>query len=126
MELNRLTDSEKITMKCVWDLGDGARLANIMAQANDIYEKNWKPQTVSTFLGKLVRKGYLEQYREGRYYYYKILIDKHTYRCQMIRDELDFWNDGDVEAFCDELFDKNTLTAKERKFIADKAARAGK
>lgn len=73
MRAKPLTESEKITMKCVWDIGDGARLSRIMTLANDKYGKEWKPQTVSTFLGKLVRKGFVEQYRDGRYFYYRIL-----------------------------------------------------
>lgn len=117
MEWNELTDSEKIIMKCVWDLGDGTRLAAVMARATDVYEKNWKSQTVSTFLGKLVRKGYVEQYREGRYYYYRIIIDKKSYRCHTLQREFEFWNDGDVEGFCDELMDARTLPAKKRRCL---------
>lgn len=117
-----LTESEKITMKCVWDIGDGARLSRIMTLANDNYGKKWKPQTVSTFLGKLVRKGFLEQYRDGRYFYYRILIDKHTYRTQMIRDDVEFWDDGNLEVFCSELMDKNTFSAKERRQLKELVA----
>ena len=115
MRAKPLTESEKITMKCVWDIGDGARLSRIMTLANDKYGKEWKPQTVSTFLGKLVRKGFVEQYRDGRYFYYRILIDKHTYRTQMIRDDVEFWDDDSLEMYVSELFDKKTFTAKERK-----------
>lgn len=115
-----LTESEKITMKCVWDLGDGARLAHIMNMANDKYGKKWKPQTVSTFLGKLVRKGFLEQYRDGRYFYYRILIDKHEYRTQMLKDDMEFWDDGDMELFCKELLDRKTFTPKERRILKEK------
>lgn len=117
-----LTESEKITMKCVWDIGDGARLSRIMTLANDNYGKKWKPQTVSTFLGKLVRKGFLEQYRDGRYFYYRILIDKHTYRTQMICDDVEFWDDGNLEVFCSELMDKNTFSAKERRQLKELVA----
>ena len=112
-----LTESEKVTMKCVWDLGNGARLAHIMELANKKYKK--KPQTVSTFLGKLVRKGFLEQYRDGRYFYYRILIKKHEYRCQLIKDNVDFWDDGDLRTFCSELLDEATFSDKERKELCD-------
>lgn len=114
MKVNGLTESEKITMKCVWDLGEGARLAHIMEVANNRYKKNWKPQTVSTFLGKLVRKGFLEQYRDGRYFYYHILVSRHDYRCRMLRDDLDFWDDGDVDEFVSELMDKKTFSIAQR------------
>ena len=124
MRAKPLTESEKITMKCVWDIGDGARLSRIMTLANDKYGKEWKPQTVSTFLGKLVRKGFVEQYRDGRYFYYRILIDKHTYRTQMIRDDVEFWDDDSLEMYISELFDKKTFTAKERKQLTSLVAAA--
>ena len=91
-----------------------------MSLANYKYKKDWKPQTVSTFLGKLVRKGFLEQYRDGRYFYYRILIDKHEYRTQMLRDDMEFWADNDMELYCTELLDKKTFTPKERQVLRDK------
>ncbi len=120
MRAKALTESEKITMKCVWDLGDGARLAHIMGLANEKYEKDWKPQTVSTFLGKLVGKGFVEQYRDGRYFYYRILISKHEYRTQMLKDDVDFWDDGDMNLYCKELLDENTFSVKERIILKEK------
>ncbi len=119
MKVNGLTESEKVTMKCVWDLGDGARLAHIMEVANGKYKKTWKPQTVSTFLGKLVKKGYIEQYRDGRYFYYHILVSRHDYRCKMLRDDLEFWNDCDTEEFAQELMDKETFSEEQRREIAE-------
>lgn len=121
MKVSGLTESEKITMKCVWDLGEGARLAHIMEIANGRYKKNWKPQTVSTFLGKLVRKGFLEQYRNGRYFYYHILVSKHDYRCRMLREDMEFWDDGSIGGFLDELLDEKTFSPEQRKEIAKRA-----
>lgn len=120
VKVNGLTESEKITMKCVWDLGEGARLANIIEVANGRYKKNWKPQTVSTFLGKLVRKGFVEQYRSGRYFYYHILVSKHDYRCRMLREDLAFWNDGSINEFLTELMDENTFSEEQRKEMIEK------
>ncbi len=120
MKVNGLTESEKVTMKCVWDLGDGARLAYIMKVANDRYKKNWKPQTVSTFLRKLVEKGFLKQYRNGRYFCYRILISKHDYRCRILREDLEFWNDGIVDEFLAELMDENTFSDEQRTKIIER------
>ena len=117
MEIRSLTESEKITMKCVWDLGDGTRFAHILARANEKYGKEWKSQTVSTFLGKLVLKGYLDQYRDGRYFCYRILISKRDYRCHELAREMHFWDDGDVKLFAEELLDEKTFTAEERKAL---------
>lgn len=117
MEIKALTESEKITMKCVWDLGDGTRLAHILALANEKYGKDWKSQTVSTFLGKLVLKGYLDQYRDGRYFCYRILISKREYRCHELAREMHFWDDSDIKLFADELLDEKTFTPEEREAL---------
>lgn len=82
-------------------------------------QKNWKPQTVSTFLGKLVKKKFLEQYRDGRYFYYHILVTRHDYRCRMLKEDLQFWNDGDTGEFAEELMDKKTFSEEQRKEIAE-------
>ena len=117
MEIRALTESEKVTMKCVWDLGDGSRLAHILSLANDKYKKEWKSQTVSTFLGKLVAKGYVEQYRDGRYYCYRILISKNEYRCHELARDLQFWDDGDVALLAEELLDEKTFTQEQREIL---------
>lgn len=114
MEIKGLTESEKVTMKSVWDLGDGTRLAHILKVANEKYGKEWKSQTVSTFLGKLVTKGFVEQYRDGRYYCYRILITKEEYRCHELAKELAFWEDGDIKLFAAELLDDKTFTPAQR------------
>lgn len=119
MEIRALTESEKVTMKCVWDLGDGTRLAHILAKANEVYGKEWKSQTVSTFLGKLVLKGYLEQYRDGRYFCYRILISKREYRCHELAREVQFWDNGDVRLFAEELLDEKTFTKQERQKLKE-------
>lgn len=124
MNSNQITESEKITMKCVWDLGNGARLAQILELADTKYGRDWKPQTVSTFLGKLVRKGFLEQYRDGRYFYYRIIVKKEDYRCRLIRDEINFWEDGDISLFAGELLNQKTFTEEERKIFVEALKKA--
>ena len=113
--MKRLSDAEEMVMSVIWNNDELMSLEEIRKKSYEKYGKDWKPQTVSTFLGKLVRKGFVEQYRDGRYFYYRILIDKHTYRTQMIRDDVEFWDDDSLEMYCSELLDKKTFTAKERK-----------
>ena len=50
MRAKPLTESEKITMKCVWDIGDGARLSRIMTLANDKYVRNGNLRLFRHFL----------------------------------------------------------------------------
>ena len=53
-------------MKTVWDAERDLDLTDITQRVNEAYNKKWRPQTVSTFLARLVKKGYLRHYRQGR------------------------------------------------------------
>lgn len=84
MQIERLTDGEETVMKAVWDCKKEPVLSDIHERVTGIYGRDWKPQTVSTFLAKLVRKNYLKLQRTGKIYTYQILIREETYN----REEL--------------------------------------
>ncbi|MDY4971180.1 MAG: BlaI/MecI/CopY family transcriptional regulator [Lachnospiraceae bacterium] len=111
--MKELTTSELYVMKSIWDLGDHVRLANILEHVNETYHTNWKCQTVSTFLNKLVQKGYLESYRDGQYIHYRILISEEEYRAAKFEKEINFWNHGDIMAYAGNLFKNSKLTKKD-------------
>ena len=52
MNAKQLTAAETIVMKCIWDADHEMSLAEIVKNANEGYGKEWKPQTVSTYLAK--------------------------------------------------------------------------
>ncbi len=99
MTLASLTDCEQLVMKTVWDAEEELSLMEIMQRVNDKYHKDWKPQTVSTFLARLVRKGYLRHYRQGRVFFYQILIPLDEYKGQLTNDYVDFWNHNNADEF---------------------------
>ena len=69
-----LTAAEKVVMKAMWDSDHPLSLGETTKLLNESYGKNWKPQTVSTFIAKVVQKGFLKMVREGRRITYEILI----------------------------------------------------
>jgi predicted transcriptional regulator len=77
MELQDLSRCEQRVMAEIWGMGeaDMRMIMQIMEQKGTI----WKPQTVSTFLARLVRKGYLNTRREGRTVFYIPKIECKTY-----------------------------------------------
>ena len=56
---NELTNAELLVMKCIWDNTQDMVLSEVVAIVNDRYNKDWKPQTVSTYLAHLVQKNFL-------------------------------------------------------------------
>lgn len=112
----QLTDSEEIVMKCIWDIGDDMCLSQIMEYTKE-YGKDWKSQTVSTFLSKLVLKGFIDPYRKGRYFHYKVLITEKEYKTGKLGRYLTFWNKDDIGSFAEDLC---SILSKEQKIILAK------
>lgn len=113
MTLENLTDCEQLVMKTVWDAEDELSLMEIMQRVNDKYHKAWKPQTVSTFLARLVRKGYLRHYRQGRVFFYQILIPLEEYKGQLTNDYVNFWNHANADEFLFALANERPLRQDE-------------
>lgn len=108
-EIKRLPEAEEMVMAIVWSLAEAPDLAKVRATANRIYGRGWKPQTVSTFLTRLRRKGYLTSERKGRYTYYVPLIQKENYCKSQIKRMKETFFDGDrsrIEDFLKDLCTK--------------------
>ena len=102
-EFEHLTDCEEMVMKTVWDAERELGLMDITQGVNEVCQKNWKPQTVSTFLARLVRKGYLKHYRQGRVFLYQILIPREKYVAKKAKEFIDFWTHGNMDEFLEAL-----------------------
>lgn len=99
MALAKLTSCEQLVMKVIWDAEKELGLMDIIDVLNREYQKDWKPQTVSTFLSRLGEKGYVENYRQGRIFYYRILIPKEKYLSELTVNFLEFWHNGSAVEF---------------------------
>lgn len=113
MILKNLTECEQLVMKTVWDAADELGLMEIMERTNNKYHKKWAPQTVSTFLSRLVRKGYLRHYRQGRVFLYRVMIPLEEYKAQLTKDYVDFWDHGNADEFLRDLARRRPLRPDE-------------
>ncbi len=113
-----LTASEQLVMKCIWNNSDvEMSLSEITKYTNENFGKAWAPQTVSTFLAHIVRKGYIKMKREGRRVSYEILIPESEYLTQVTREFVKFWNNGSVAEFMDVYYGHEPMTKDEAKAI---------
>ena len=125
MRAREITECEKVVMKCVWDSSEDLSMQEITEQVNSRYNKNWKTQTVSTFLARLVRKDYLKMYRKGRCFFYQPLVDKNEYKDDVLKDYVQFWNGGSMTAFVCGLCSDGILTKEEREELKKKIDELG-
>lgn len=117
MRAKEITECEKVVMKCVWDNENDLSMQQITELVNTRFGKDWKTQTVSTFLARLVKKGYLQMYRKGRCFFYSPLVDKDEYKDDVLKDYVQFWNGGSMSAFVSGLFSKKMMSQEEREKI---------
>lgn len=74
---NNLTNAEMLVMGIIWDNPERMMvLSEIVEAVNDRWGKDWKPQTVSTYLAHLVQKEFLRMHRNGKIYTYEPLREK--------------------------------------------------
>ena len=81
----------------------------MVERVDGFYGRDWRPQTVSTFLQKIVRKGYCKLIRNGKIYTYKVLIKEEEYRRKLYRQHISFWNHNDVVEFVSEMLKNKDL-----------------
>ncbi|AOY77816.1 BlaI/MecI/CopY family transcriptional regulator [Clostridium formicaceticum] len=76
----RIPEAEWEVMKIIW--------AHSPITANDVIEKlegvvTWKPKTVKTLLGRLVKKKVISFYKEGRtYIYFPLVMEKECIKAE--------------------------------------------
>lgn len=94
---NNLSECEEKVMLIIWSNEKEMNLAEIMQAVNERFHKEWKPQTVSTFLARMVKKNFLTSHRVGRYHYYNPVVTKKTYRRDKIKEFVKSFYDEEKE-----------------------------
>lgn len=119
MDTNGISACERLVMKVIWDSEEELALQEIMDKVNEENGKEWKPQTVSTFLSRLVRKNFLTSYRKGRYSYYQPLVSKVDYWKATMQENARFFAQGDMAAMacqlCDDMLSKEDIKRLKKK-----------
>lgn len=112
-----LTDCEVFVMKVIWASDDAMSIQEITAKINQRYQKDWKVQTVSTFLSRAVKKGYLVMKRSGRTFYYYPIVSEDEYGKREIVKCVDNWSGGKLGNLIASFTEAKKLTEKEKEQI---------
>lgn len=113
MTKTELTNAEVLVMKCIWDTPTDMVLSEIVTLVNGRYGREWRPQTVSTYLAHLVQKQFLKMTRQGKIYTYHPLISEKTYRSREMRRFVEFWGSGSAADFLAAYKEDCGLSAEE-------------
>lgn len=115
--MEELTNCEVLVMKVIWHSEEVLSIQEITRAVNAAYDKDWKVQTVSTFLSKMVKKGYLDMQRKGRYFFYYPLVTESEYGDQEIKKCVELWGDGKIDGLLAAFTKMHKLTEEEKQRI---------
>lgn len=112
-----LTDCEVLVMKVIWQSDTVMSIQEIISRINLQYKKDWKIQTVSTFLSRAVKKGHLEMKRRGRSFEYYPLVTEEQYGKREIAKCVENWGDGKLGNLIASFAETKHLSAQEKEEI---------
>lgn len=78
--MEKLSEREEQMFLLICRMKEAPTLEDVRSEANRRYNREWTSQTISTFLTRAVKKGYLISERTGRYYYYYPAVTLEEYR----------------------------------------------
>lgn len=113
MAMQHLTDTEEIIMECVWTATEEVTFAVIISAAKEKFNKEWKRQTVSTYLSHLVQKGYLDHCRRGKGMFYFPVISRDEYVKTITKGFLNFWYTNRPQLLVANLAENKALSEKD-------------
>lgn len=82
----KLSECEEMILSILLNSDDDLTLTEIMEKAKKRFQKEWKMQTVATFMKRMEEKEYISSYRVGRYSHYKPEIKLCDFREQKFRE----------------------------------------
>ena len=117
-KIYRMSDSEKTVMGFVWAADGPVSSAKLLDDLKAL-NKEWKPNTVLTFLARLIEKGLLTSIRRGRSNEYISLISEGEYKNFETRSFLKAVHAGSVKNLITALYDGDDLTSEELIELSD-------
>lgn len=94
-----LTKIEVKIMKIIWSSDEKMHLKTITDQVNEHFQKEWRPQTISTYLAHLVCKGYLSLVRSGKVFIYTAEVSQETFFENEIRNQFEYFSEYNLVDF---------------------------
>lgn len=113
MSSKEMSETEMEVMQFLWEVECPQSLGQLLEHFNSVCEKNWKPQTVSTFLSRMVKKNLLAWHQQGRAKVFTPICTKQEYEGIMAKSFIDKLYAGSVQNFMVALNENKSLSEKD-------------
>ena len=117
MKENRLTQSQLLIMKCVWNQGEDISYRELMNVLAKRFGRNYHRSTLVTFLQQMEDKGYITAYREGHFAYVHAMVSEEEFQREQARAEMNFWFHGKASTFLAAFYKSSGIPAEDAEEI---------
>jgi len=107
-EIMRLPDTELEIMKVIWESGNTLSTSEVKALLER--HRPWNVSALQTLLNRLIDRGFLESYKEGKNRFYTPLIAEKDYLAVENKAFLEKVNDRSVTKLVASLFDSHSIS----------------
>ena len=107
-EIMRLPDTELEIMKAIWGKGDTLSTSEVKALLER--QRAWNVSALQTLLNRLIDRGFLESYKEGKNRFYTPLVSEKDYLAVENKAFLEKVNDRSVTKLVASLFDSHSIS----------------
>ncbi|MCI5680310.1 MAG: BlaI/MecI/CopY family transcriptional regulator [Bacteroidales bacterium] len=116
-EIMRLPDTELEIMKAIWESGKTLSTSEVKA----LLERNrpWNVSALQTLLNRLIDRGFLESYKEGKNRFYTPLVEEDAYLAVENKAFLEKVNDRSVTKLVASLYDSHSISEADLDELAD-------
>ena len=87
----KISECEEMIMKVIWDEEGDPNLETVTSKVALRFGRKWKKQTVATFMTRLMKKGWIDIYKLGRYSHYHPLVTIEQYRKDKMKEFFDLY-----------------------------------
>lgn len=117
-EFQKLSETEMDIMKIIWSK-DEAITSGELLEIFNAKDKEWKAQTISTFLSRLTNKGLLVMRKEGRSNYYSAKISLEEYKRNEAESILNKLYKGSIKNFLAALYGNKKVSKEDVEDLKD-------
>lgn len=113
----KLSETEYEIMEVLWNSEVPMSASQILSYFAEHRNKEWKAQTLATFLSRLTQKGLLTSQREGRVPYYWPIKTCEEYQKSNAQRILDTLYGGSIKNFFAALYGESQMSEEDREAL---------
>ncbi|HCL02100.1 MAG TPA: CopY family transcriptional regulator [Lachnoclostridium phytofermentans] len=115
-KINKLPDTELEIMKVIWNNETPISTAQLKKYLDE--KRPWNVSALQTLLNRLINRGFLKSYKQGKHRCYEVLIEEQDYIARENENFLEKLNGNSITRFVTSLYESNAITNKDLEELA--------